>query len=114
MPRVHTRYEFVGNSEELTPDTSVTIEDIIGSRIAIDDETGCWNYTGALSNGYGVFRGRRVHRIVYEIFNGPVPGLWHVHHECRNKRCCRPSHLKAMKDSEHASLHSRERRDAAA
>jgi hypothetical protein len=32
MPRVHTRAERVGNREELTTDTSVTLEDIIGSR----------------------------------------------------------------------------------
>jgi len=115
MPRVHTRAERVGNREELTTDTSVTIEDIIGSRIAIDEETGCWNYTGSISGaGYGMYGHKPVHRIVYEIFNGPVPGLWHVHHECRNKRCCRPSHLNAMRDSDHLSLHARERRDAEA
>jgi hypothetical protein len=55
----------------------------------------CWEWTGATtSNGYGRFRGRRVHRIAYEwATDRPIPPDMVVRHKCDNRLCCRPSHL---------------------
>ena len=60
-------------------------------------ENGCWEWTGAQdTHGYGQVqiagRMRLVHRFVYEQLVGPIakPTLDHL---CRNRACCRPSHL---------------------
>ncbi len=68
---------------------------------------GCWDFTGALSCGYGVvgLAGRGtgnvyVHRLVYERLVGPIPEGLHVDHLCRNRACCNPEHLEAVTQAE--------------
>lgn len=55
-------------------------------------ESGCWEWTGALVNGYGQakigHRLRGVHRFSYEHHVGPVPAGLEIDHLCKNKRCC--------------------------
>lgn len=53
-------------------------------RIVIDDD-GAW-WTGArTSGGYPAFRGRRAHRLIYEMFVGPIPDGLDIDHECHNR-----------------------------
>jgi len=81
--------------------------DRILERIEIAGD-GCWRWTGAtFSNGYGQFRGRRTHRLIYEALVGPIPigsVLDHTCHNnddtcpggnCRHRLCCNPDHLLA-------------------
>ena len=56
---------------------------------------GCWIWLGQRQR-YGVltFRGRvvYVHRLVHELWNGPIDG-WVVRHTCDVKLCVNPEHL---------------------
>lgn len=76
-----------------------TRRDGIFHRLAIDEATGCWNYTAFLDkHGYGQVHFRRrtesVHRVVAALFLGfdLKSGLC-VLHKCDNPRCCNPEHL---------------------
>lgn len=59
---------------------------------------GCWEWTAATVQGYGVIqmgRGlgtKRAHILSYELSIGPVNGRW-VLHKCDNPPCVRPDHL---------------------
>lgn len=61
--------------------------------------TRCWDWTGSKDEcGYGLIRclcGRvcRVHRISWEMENGPLPDRYLVLHRCDRPTCLRPAHL---------------------
>jgi hypothetical protein len=74
------------------------------SKIAIDPETECWNWLGALnSRGYGCIgvggarTGKRylTHRYMLMAFR-EVPANMQVDHLCLNKRCANPRHLEVV------------------
>lgn len=69
----------------------------------------CWEWTAALTNGYGAFgiastpdrpnqwRGIvRAHRFSYELLIGPIPDGLDIDHLCRNTVCVRVTHLEAV------------------
>jgi len=60
-------------------------------------KSGCWEWQGALSYGYGmIMRNRqrlRVHRVSYELWCKPIPDGMVIRHSCDNPCCVNPSHL---------------------
>jgi hypothetical protein len=62
----------------------------------------CWIWTAGLqSSGYGAFHPDKTttvlaHRYAYEQANGPIAAGLVVDHRCRNRQCCRPSHLEPV------------------
>ena len=79
------------------------IERLIKHRI-IDEKTGCWNWSGRVSkDGYGRItitkngkqNARDVHRYSFSIHNNiELTSLDVICHQCHNRRCFNPDHLK--------------------
>lgn len=65
----------------------------------IEDDNGCWNWTGAIVSSYGygyiyfIDRPRLAHRVSWIITYGDIPEGLCVCHSCDNTRCCNPEHL---------------------
>jgi hypothetical protein len=65
------------------------------------DAAGCWLWTGARQGaGYGHvgLRGQvwLVHRVMYQICNGPIPPGLVLDHKCGIPSCCNPDHLEPV------------------
>jgi hypothetical protein len=90
------------------------LEARILERVSKNDETGCWIWTGYLdADGYGQISDKcktvRVHKIMYEIKNGPIPIGLLAGHLCddkypidsiENRKCCNPNHISPMTNKE--------------
>lgn len=60
----------------------------------------CWEWRGYVGpNGYGLIRlpesNRLAHRVSYQLTRGRVPDGLLVMHECHNRKCVNPAHLRA-------------------
>jgi hypothetical protein len=58
----------------------------------------CWLWTGRLQpSGYALItvkqKGRSVHRLAWEVANGPIPDGLFVLHRCDVRHCLNPAHL---------------------
>lgn len=65
------------------------------------DPSGCLLWRGGVdSNGYGRLRHRgrwvRVHRVMFEMFDGPIPAGLEPDHTCEVHRCGAPAHLELV------------------
>jgi hypothetical protein len=64
-----------------------------------NDTSKCWPWTGTVGgrdNRPYVSINRKKHivpRVVFELFNGPIPEGKVVRHTCDNPQCCNPEHL---------------------
>lgn len=82
-----------------------TLEERLEDRIWA--KPGCWEWLGShfKTTGYGLFhrpdpagvwRSTVAHRVVYEVFVGPIPEGLEIDHLCRNRRCVNPNHLEPV------------------
>lgn len=100
---------------------------IVNGNYTVNEETGCWEWNKTKDrNGYAfiymtVARGKYVavtnlHRRVYEALIGPVPSNLVAAHQCNNRCCINPDHLKIttqmenVKDQLKAKTHASQNR----
>lgn len=65
----------------------------------VDKTSGCWLWTGALTDGYGqISVGQNMvklaHRLSYEWVKGAIPDGLAIDHMCHTRRCVNPAHLR--------------------
>lgn len=81
--------------EIILPNRTKNAHRIIGYK----DSNGCWLCTSLAKDYDGYvkihFKGKdtRLHRAVFEIFNGSIPDNLFVMHNCDVPGCCNPNHL---------------------
>ena len=76
------------------------------SKISIDNQTGCWNWTGYIdAGGYGriMYRNHQesAHRVFYawkvkKLPRGKSKYIPQLDHLCNNRQCCNPEHLELV------------------
>lgn len=74
------------------------------AKVRVNPDTGCHEWVGAMSCGYGSFwldgRMRRAHRVAYEDAHGEIPLGHDPDHLCRNKRCVNVAHIEVVTHAE--------------
>ena len=82
-------------------------------RIAINDKTGCWEWTGNVirpgnAGHINIAEGRSelVTHVIFEMLVGDIPNGKEICHHCDNGLCVRPSHI-------YAGTHAENMRDCA-
>ncbi|WP_221885021.1 HNH endonuclease signature motif containing protein [Variovorax sp. DXTD-1] len=75
----------------------MTVEQRVAHYSKVDPNTGCVEWQGAKSHGYGVLGcGDKLvlaHRLSYSLRHGPVPADLVVRHRCDNPACVNVEHL---------------------
>lgn len=78
-----------------------TLPKRIADKIEQITESGCWIWRGrCLPTGYGIswYDKKRIyaHRLMYQLFIGPIADTLTIDHLCRVRCCVNPHHMEAV------------------
>lgn len=94
----YSRQRFGRDMDAPIRNVHATDDERFWSKVKKSD--GCWLWTGATMNGYGIFRiqGRNqvAHRVSFAWASGPIPAGEEVDHMCFSRGCVKPSHLRLL------------------
>lgn len=82
------------------------------AKVSKDPATNCWNFLSSIhpKGGQGRFffegRCRDAYVVAYKLLKGPVPPDTELHHECENRQCVNPAHLKPMSRRDHVTKYT--------
>ena len=81
------------------------IEERLVGKFTPSDPSECWPWQASLQTaGYGqiYYNGTMTvaHRVIYELFVGPIPEGLTIDHLCRNRACVNPAHMEPVTHAE--------------
>lgn len=85
---------------------SLGLPELIERYISPEPNSGCWLWTGALSEGYGHTKvtnnGKQLsaHTTVYRLLRGPICEGFEPDHLCRVRCCVNPDHIEPVTKKE--------------
>jgi hypothetical protein len=97
----HTHYERWRRTGTVENYRDLDLRGRVEARINRESNPPCWMWSGT-SDGYGLIvppgadRARNAHRVVYELYVGPIPDGFHLDHLCRTPHCVNPDHLEPV------------------
>jgi HNH endonuclease len=78
----------------------MTLREKLIDGLSISGASECWEWKRGRSEGYGTIyvKGDHflVHRVMYELYRGPIPEGRQIDHLCRNRGCGNPSHMEVV------------------
>lgn len=82
-----------------TPEEVAAVLEKIRGRV-VTPWPDCTLWAGAVDQGYGRMwirkRSARVHRVMWEMTNGPIPADMVIDHLCRVRYCVNPAHMELV------------------
>ena len=90
----------------------VPLKDRLYASFSPEPNTGCWLWVASLDrDGYGAAKHQqksvKAHRLVYEVFKGPIPEGKTLDHLCRVRCCVNPDHLEPVTGPENTKRGAR-------
>ncbi len=67
----------------------------------------CWQCYSTSNDPYATIHGEPAHRFVFKAYfpERNIDGK-HLHHECENKRCVNPAHVRPLLPGDHGRIHA--------
>ena len=95
------RYDARGRSTR-TAETATDYFAALRDRVTVQGD--CFVLDGR-PDAYGIYKGQKAHRAIWQAVNGPITKGYDVHHTCEVKGCINPQHLVSIPACTHQHVH---------